>query len=118
MFKTPYRTKLDEHLHGTVLRTSNNGLEHTQQLLNATLGLAGESGEVVDLIKKFVFHGHPFEITKLKNEIGDCMYYLQWICSLHNLTIEECLEANIAKLNKRYPDGFSVEASINRVDKT
>ena len=80
------------------------------------LGLAGESGEVADLIKKHIAHGHDLDLDKLKKELGDVLWYIAGIAHLHGMTLSEVAIANIDKLLKRYPDGFSHEASINRKD--
>ena len=84
------------------------------QLLNASLGLCGECGEAVDLVKKAVFQGHDLDVTHLILELGDVMYYLCWLCLLLDLNFYEICLANMEKLNARYPDGFSVERSVNR----
>lgn len=83
---------------------------------NYALGLVGEAAEVGDIIKKEVFHGHPAEVDSVKKELGDTLHYLAGVATLYGLTLEEIAAANIEKLNKRYPTGFSVEDSIKRVD--
>lgn len=85
-------------------------------LLNAALGLAGESGEVVDHLKKNLFHKHPLDIGKVKKELGDILWYIAEACFALGLDLEDVASTNIDKLLKRYPDGFSVERSINRVE--
>lgn len=103
---TPYRDG--------VLRTARTSLSREDQILNAVLGLAGEAGEVADLIKKWKFHDHEFQLDKLVNELGDVMFYTEWLCSVLGVTAEHVQEKNLDKLRKRYPEGFSSEASINR----
>lgn len=83
---------------------------------NYALGLVGESGEVADQIKKEVFHEHPVDIDSIKKELGDSLHYLVGLATIYGLTFQEIAEANIEKLRTRYPDGFSTEASIARVD--
>jgi NTP pyrophosphatase (non-canonical NTP hydrolase) len=83
---------------------------------NYAMGLAGEAGEVTDLLKKWVFHGHALDRMELKKELGDVLHYLSGLCTLHHFTLEEVATANIEKLMKRFPNGFSTEASIKRVD--
>jgi NTP pyrophosphatase (non-canonical NTP hydrolase) len=83
---------------------------------NYALGLAGESGEVVDIIKKNVFHGHEPDREAIKKELGDVMHYVAGLAWMYGFTLEEVAQGNIDKLKKRYPDGFSVEASVNRID--
>ena len=80
----------------------------------AGLGLAGESGEVADLIKKWVFHGHSLSDDKMREELGDVLWYLAEICSLLGYDLEAIASKNIEKLQQRYPEGFSSDRSINR----
>lgn len=98
-----------------VLRTCNATLTREECLTNASLGLAGESGEVADLIKKHVFHKHPLDRDKLIKEIGDIRWYLELMSHLAGVSMEEVERINIEKLRKRYPSGFSPEDSKNRV---
>lgn len=83
------------------------------KLLNA-LGLVEEAGEVAGIVKKTIGHEHPFERPKMVEELGDTAYYLAMTGHNYNITLSEILEANVIKINERYPDGFSSEASINR----
>lgn len=94
-------------------RTANT---HEYALANYGLGIAGEAGEVADLIKKSVFHGHNVDTVEVTKELGDVLWYLSQIASLANVSLEDVAIANIEKLKKRYPDGFSVDASINRAE--
>jgi NTP pyrophosphatase (non-canonical NTP hydrolase) len=81
---------------------------------NFGMGIAGEAGEVCNYLKKVVFHGHPLNLEKLKEELGDTLWYIATIATTAGTTIEEVAIANIEKLKVRYPDGFSEEKSINR----
>ena len=78
------------------------------------LGLSGESGEVADIIKKFVAHGHELEVQKLIEEAGDVLWYLAALASRLGTTLELIAASNLRKLERRYPDGFSEERSRNR----
>lgn len=80
------------------------------------LGVAGEAGEVADLLKKVVHHKHELDTDLLKKELGDVLWYVSYLCSSTGITLEDVAKANIAKLQKRYPEGFSTEASKARVD--
>ncbi len=82
--------------------------------INACLGLSGEVGEINDMLKKWVYHGHCIDFNGLKKELGDVLWYVAMMCESFNFTIDEVMELNIDKLKKRYPDGFSEQASINR----
>lgn len=88
-------------------------------LSNYSMGLAGESGEVIDLLKKVIHHGHPMTpeiFVKLSEELGDVMHYVSGLCTLLKMDLEQVCELNIEKLERRYPSGFSTEASVNRND--
>ena len=95
-------------------RTVNTNLQDDDQLSNLCMGLCGESGEVVDYLKKYLYHGHKLEKEKLFEELGDIMWYLTNIATLFKLPMDNILDVNIKKLEERYPEGFSEEKSINR----
>lgn len=78
------------------------------------LGLAGESGEVVDHIKKHLGHGHDLERLKVRAELGDVLWYVAAIASACGLQLDDIAEGNVRKLRERYPAGFSEESSKNR----
>ena len=80
------------------------------------LGLAGEVGEFLEVVKKETYQGHPESEDKKKLELGDVLRYLTGLCNLYGYSLEEIATLNIIKTNVRYPDGFSEEASINRKD--
>ena len=80
----------------------------------AGLGLTGEAGEVAYIIKKHLYHGHKLDVDAIKKEIGDCCWYAALTCEILGIDFNEIAQINIDKLKKRYPDGFSEEASINR----
>ena len=88
-------------------------------LICGALGLTGESGEVADLIKKSIFHGDKLSYsTELKEELGDVLWYIALMCNALNISMEEVMELNIEKLKKRYPKGFSEEASRSRLERS
>jgi NTP pyrophosphatase (non-canonical NTP hydrolase) len=95
-------------------RTANKDLSYKEKLSNYALGLAGESGEVCDYIKKALYHGHPLDVEFIKKELGDNLWYISQMAETVGLTLEEIAIANIEKLKKRYPDGFSAKNSLNR----
>jgi len=102
-----------------VLRTANikppTG-EYNWGLLAAAMGMSGESGEFMDIIKKATFQGHPLDRDKLINELGDILWYTELAMHSINASRDEVEKANVAKLRKRYPEGFKEEHSIKRVD--
>ncbi len=83
-------------------------------LQNAALGLAGESGEVADLIKKASFQGHAIDEGHLAEEIGDILWYCALAATGLGMDLNEIAENNIAKLTARYPQGFDQNRSIHR----
>lgn len=83
------------------------------------LGLTGEAGEAADIIKKIVGHKHPFDeeaSLKLLAELGDILWYVTAIAATLDLGLDAIAHYNVEKLRKRYPEGFSSERSINRLD--
>lgn len=100
-----------------VKRTSSEHLSPLNQapaLQMASLGLAGESGEVTDLVKKLVYHKHPHDKEEFRKELGDVLWYWTAMCLSLGLEPNEVMEANAEKLRERYPNGFESERSINR----
>lgn len=97
-------------------RSARTASKHDYELANYGLGISGEAGEVAELIKKAVFHGHSIDKENVKKELGDVLWYLSQIATIAGLSIEEIAEANIEKLKKRYPKGFNTTDSIKRVD--
>lgn len=83
-------------------------------LARDALGVTGEAGEVADLVKKHVGHGHALEPVKLAKELGDVLWYVAVLAHRFGFTLEEVAAANVEKLRKRYPEGFSEERSKNR----
>lgn len=79
---------------------------HTGHLEGHALGLAGESGEVCDLIKKWAYHQVPYDTDKMRKELGDVLWYLSALASDHGMTLDSVASENVEKLRKRYPDGF------------
>jgi len=89
-------------------RTANT---HANELTNYGLGIAGEAGEVADLIKKSQFHGHDVDHAEVRKELGDVLWYLSQIARVAGVSLEDVAVRNIEKLRARYPEGFSEEAS-------
>ena len=95
-------------------RTWNRSQNERDAMFNAALGLTGEAGEVADLLKKILCHGHDMNRTKLAKEIGDVCYYAAILAHYAGFELSDVLQMNVDKLKARYPDGFSSEASKNR----
>lgn len=82
------------------------------------LGLAGEAGETVDMLKKHWCHGKPLDTEKLAKELGDVLYYLAALSGVMGIDFNKVMEMNVDKLNARYPGGFSKEAAAKRADES
>jgi NTP pyrophosphatase (non-canonical NTP hydrolase) len=88
-----------------------------EKLIICSLGLAGESGEFVDRVKKAVFHGLGVEYAcadEGRQELGDILYYLTLACHATGTTLLEVLLGNVAKLKERYPNGFDPAVAHKR----
>ncbi len=96
------------------MTTLNPKLDKKDVLINGVMGLCGESGEAIDLVKKHLAQGHELDRERLIKELGDVAWYLAETATALDVTLEEVLEQNIEKLKKRYPEGFDVEKSVKR----
>lgn len=83
-------------------------------LVTSILGMCGESGECADMYKKHAFQGHDFEVEDFLLELGDVLWYVASACENLGTNLDEVMKKNLNKLAKRYPNGYSHEASINR----
>jgi NTP pyrophosphatase (non-canonical NTP hydrolase) len=99
---------------GLAIRTAN--LEK-DPLIHGAMGMAGESGEVVDIIKKHIFYGKTLDRTKVLEEIGDAAWYMNLLIASLGSSWGEVFRMNIDKLSARYPDlKFDADRAINRDD--
>lgn len=96
------------------MTTLNPELDKKDVLINGVMGLCGESGEVIDIVKKHLAQGHELDKEKIIKELGDVAWYMAEIATVLDVDLEDVLVQNIEKLKKRYPEGFSVENSLNR----
>ena len=92
----------------------NRELSQKDILINAVMGLCGESGEAIDIVKKHLFQGHELDRQKLAKELGDIAWYLAEAATALDIDLDDIFTANIEKLRKRYPDGFDTQRSICR----
>ena len=98
------------------MKTLNPALDKRDILINSVMGLCGESGEAIDIVKKWMAQGHALDRERLAKELGDIAWYLAEAATALDIELSEVLERNIEKLKKRYPEGFSSEKSINRTE--
>ena len=96
------------------MTTLNPALSKQDVLLNGVMGLCGEAGECIDLVKKHLHQGHPLDREKLSKELGDVAWYLAETAWALDISLEDILRGNLEKLQKRYPQGFDAEKSVNR----
>ena len=96
------------------MTTLNPALSERDVLINAVMGLCGESGEAIDVVKKHLAQGHELDREHLIKELGDIAWYLAEAATVLGVDLEEVLQRNIDKLKARYPDGFNVQKSVNR----
>jgi len=89
-----------------------------ERLTTAGVGLAAESGEFLEIVKKMVFQGKPWDEHNRKHliiELGDVMWYVMQACAALDVSLEDVVAGNVEKLKKRYPGGeFNVYESENR----
>jgi NTP pyrophosphatase (non-canonical NTP hydrolase) len=95
------------------MRTAS-GAAKQNLVLNGIMGLCGEAGECIDVVKKHMFQGHELDTEKLIDEASDCLWYLAEIASGLEISLEDIAIHNVEKLKKRYPDGFDADKSVNR----
>ena len=96
------------------MTTLNADLSKKDVLINSVMGLCGESGEAIDIVKKWLAQGHELDKEHLAKELGDIAWYLAEAATARDLSLEEILRANIEKLKKRYPEGFDAKRSRAR----
>lgn len=98
------------------MRTARKDQSKTDQLNNAQCGLCGEAGEFADLYKKLAWQGASFDRDRFMGEAGDCLWYLALAAVALDTSLEAIAQANIAKLKKRYPDGYDPIRSNSRAE--
>lgn len=104
----------------TVTESSNFGvirdrlLPTERRLLHAAMGMATETGEFMDALKKHVFYGKDLDIRNLREELGDIMWYIAIACDALDVELDTVLAKNIEKLRKRYPEGFKQVDALHR----
>ena len=96
------------------MRTLNQKLDKKDVLINGVMGLCGEAGEAIDIVKKYLAQGHELDKEKLIKELGDVAWYLAETAYALDTDLETVFNLNIEKLKRRYPEGFEKEKSINR----
>lgn len=96
--------------------TLNPALSKKDVLINGVMGLCGEAGEAIDIVKKHLAQGHELDREGLVKELGDIAWYLAETAYALDVDLETVLERNIEKLKRRYPQGFDAGKSIHRTE--
>lgn len=104
----------NEYQKAALTTKESNNIEDL--LTEGALGICGEAGEVSDHIKKWKYQGHDLDKEKLLKELGDVCWYIAVLAKALETDLETIMRLNIDKRNKRYPNGFESERSINRED--
>ena len=89
-----------------------------QRLLTAAVGISAEGGEFMEIVKKMLFQGKPWNDDNREHliiELGDVIWYVMQACKALDVSLDEVIAGNVEKLKKRYPGGdFNVYHSENR----
>lgn len=89
-----------------VVRTMNHSLTFKEAIANYALGIAGEAGEVIEPIKKHLFHNKSLDLNEMREELADVCWYVAALANELGIDLDEALTENIEKLVRRHPDGF------------
>lgn len=106
--------RTNNHEAGEKILASMQAGNNTGEILNASLGLSGEVGELNDLLKKWIFHSKSIDREHIKKEIGDIMWYIALMADAFGFELDSIMITNIEKLEARYPEGFDTERANNR----
>lgn len=98
------------------MRTKDGDLQSVEQFKCAALGIAGESGEICDLVKKLLYHRKMMDKSILVKELGDLLWYIALMADAIDVDLSEIMSININKLKIRYPNGFNFRDSELRRD--
>lgn len=110
--------KMNEYQAMARRTSSTHGPEEASydKLINGVMGLCGEAGECIDVVKKMMFQGHELDTDKLIEELGDVLWYCAELAGGLGVSLEDVAQINIEKLQARYPEGFDAERSRNRAE--
>lgn len=97
------------------MSTLNPALDRKEVLINSVMGLCGESGEAIDIVKKWLAQGHALDKERLAKELGDVAWYLAEAATALDIPLEDIFQGNLDKLKKRYPEGFDTQKSVVRL---
>ena len=98
------------------MATLNPALDKKDVLINSVMGLCGESGEAIDIVKKWLMQGHELDREHLVRELGDVAWYLAEAATALDVPLEAVFQGNLDKLRQRFPNGFDTGASVKRTE--
>ena len=91
---------------------ANRTLYGSEQVLtNCALGLASETGEVLEVIQTYTFENHQLNRDELVKEMGDVLWYLSQIAEWADISFDEVAATNIEMLKSRYPDSYKISSN-------
>lgn len=108
---------MNEHYSQFVTERFKSMPTDTLTRLHAAVGISGESGELLDAIKKAWAYNKPLDTGNVHEELGDILFYVQAMCNQFGWTFQDIINANVRKLIKRYPTGYSDQDAQTRADK-
>lgn len=82
--------------------------------MHMILGMQTEVSELADAYKKHIAYGKPLDCVNIKEELGDALWYIANMCTLHGWDLRDIMDINIAKLQSRYPEKFTQDKALNR----
>lgn len=100
-------------------RTIPANKDKNERIKEFSLALCEEAGESAGVLKKVIYHNHPFDSEKallLIGELGDLMWHIAALATEFNIAMSDITEYNLKKLQTRYPEGYSDLDSLKRVD--
>ncbi len=108
MTANEYQETCMKYVNRTAMETKDSLLTY------GVIGMNGEAGEAIDIVKKYLFQGHPLDENHLALELGDVLWYIAVSAKALSIDLETIMKMNIDKLVARYGDSFSVESSLHR----
>ena len=82
--------------------------------MHMILGMQTEVAELADVFKRHIAYGKEIDLINVKEELGDALWYIANMCTLHGWDLRDIMDINIAKLQSRYPEKFTQDKALNR----
>lgn len=106
MLPNEYQAQAMEHVMATAP-------DYESRVTLGAMGLSREASEVAELVERWLFFGQELDTEKLRDELGDVLWYMALLCEMTDQTLSQVIDHNVEKLNRRYPHGYSHEAWEN-----